>query len=89
VIGERLARDSEAAHVGAEIAVGDAELEQTSFAERGDEPAAFGIKVVGIAGQVRGAPLIERVGELAVTRLEEGPGEEGTIRLCPLPAREA
>jgi hypothetical protein len=75
VIGEGLTRDGEAAHVGTRVAVGDAQLEESGASERGDELLAMNVERIADAVEVRLAPALQRIGELAVARFEERPGE--------------
>ncbi len=76
MIGEGLAGDGEAAHVGPVLAVGDRELEEAGRAELAHQGPAFAVEVVGVtAGEIVFAPLVELVGKLAMLRLEEGPAK--------------
>ena len=75
VIGERLAGDREAAHVGARVAVGDAQLEKARRAQLAHQRPAFAVEILGVAaGEIVRAPALELVGKLAMPGFEEGPG---------------
>ena len=75
MIGQRLARDGEAADVGDGIGA-DAQVEEAGIAEPRDEVAAGGVDVgVVMGGEVGPCPRVEPRGEVAVARLVEGPVE--------------
>ncbi len=79
VVGERLADDRQASDVRAAVAVGDAMLEQAGLAERGDQAAAFAVEVAARIDRVPVAPGADVVGQRAMPRLEERPGEERRV----------
>src|SRR5437588_4305879 len=80
MIGQRLARDREAAHVGPLLAVGNAIFEETGGAELAHQRAAFIVEAFGVApGEIVGAPILEVVRHLPVSRREERPGEETLV----------
>jgi hypothetical protein len=75
VIGQRLARNGKAAHVGRAVA-GDAKLEEACLAELGHKGAALAIDVVAVMrAEVCARPVGQARGEGAVTLLVEGPVE--------------
>ena len=70
VIGEGLAGDREAAHVGPVLAVGDAQLEESGGAELAHQGAAFAVEIVGVAAgrDCRAHQCFELARKLAVAR---------------------
>src|SRR6185437_17086674 len=89
MVGEGLARDGEAAHVGALVALRDAELEEAGGPERAHQSPAFAVEIVGTtAREIVGAPALQLITELAVPGLEERPGEVRTVNHLPLPGRD-
>jgi hypothetical protein len=82
VARQRLAHQAERADVerARRVGIDGGMLEPTVAAERRDERAARGVDVAVVDRQVRLAPGLERGRKLAMTQLEERPGEEARVR---------